>query len=120
MSQTLYAFYGSLRRGMRLHKQFKNNLHYLHSAWLKGYELYSLGNYPYAIKSSDPAHKILVEVMLISDAETEKNICDIEIEAGYYAEKIQVGDEQLAIFLLENAANNLRIKSGDWVTFFGQ
>ncbi len=100
--------------------QFKSDLHYVYSAWLKGYELYSLGNYPCAIKSSDPAHKILVEVMLISELETEKNICDIEIEAGYYAEKIQVGDDQVTIFLFEEAANNLRIKSGDWVTFFGQ
>ncbi len=120
MSQTLYAFYGSLRRGMRLHKQFKNDLHYSYSAWLKGYALYSLGNYPFAIKSPNPAHKILVEVTWISDAETERSIRDIEMEAGYYTEKIQVGDDQATLFLFEEAANNLRIDSGDWVVFFGQ
>lgn len=120
MSQTLYAFYGSLRRGMRLHKQFKNSLHYSHSAWLKGYALYSFGNYPFAIKSSDPADKILVEVMWISDPETEKSIRDIEMAAGYYAEKIQVGVNQVTLFLFEEPANNLRIDSGDWVGFFGQ
>jgi gamma-glutamylcyclotransferase (GGCT)/AIG2-like uncharacterized protein YtfP len=120
MSQSLYAFYGSLRRGMRLHKQFKNSLHYSHSAWLRGYDLHSLGNYPIAVKSSDKSHKILVEVMRISDAETEKSIRDIEMEAGYYAEKIQVGDDLVTIFLFDGAANNLRIDSGDWVIFFGQ
>jgi len=120
MSRNLFAFYGSLRRGMRLHKQFKKHLHYSHSAWLNGYSLYSLGNYPYAIKSSDPAHKILVEVMLISDEETENSIRDIEREAGYYEEKIQMGDELVTLFLFEEATNNLRIESGDWVVFFGQ
>jgi len=120
MSHSLYAFYGSLRRGMRLHHQFKNHLHYSHSLWLKGYDLYSLGNYPFAIKSSDPHRKILVEVTRISDDETEKSICDIERQAGYVAEKIQLGDDIVTIFLFEEAANNLRIDSGDWVVFFGQ
>lgn len=103
-----------------MHKQFKNHLHYSHSAWLKRYALFSLGNYPFAIKSSDSAHKILVEVMWISDAETEKSIRDIEMEAGYYAETIQIGDDHVTLFLFEDTANNLRIDSGDWVVFFGQ
>lgn len=120
MSQSLYAFYGSLRRGMRLHNQFKNDLLYSYSAWVKGYNLYSLGNYPFAVKSSDLSHKILVEVTEIMNAETEKNIQDIEIAAGYYAEKIQIGNDQVTIFLFEEAANNLRIESGDWVNFFRQ
>lgn len=116
MSKFLYAFYGSLRRGMRLHNQFKSDL----SVWLKGYDLHSLGNYPFAIKSSDPSHKILIEVTAILNAETEKSIHDIEIGAGYYAEKIQIGGDLVTIFLFEAAANNLRIDSGDWVIFFGQ
>ncbi len=120
MSHSLYAFYGSLRRGMRLHHQFKNHLHYSYSLWLKGYDLYSLGNYPFVIKSVNPNHKILVEVTQITDKETEKTICDIEMQAGYVAEKILIGDDTLTIFLFEYAANNLRIDSGDWVAFFGQ
>lgn len=120
MSQSLYAFYGSLRRGMRLHNQFKCDLHYSHSIWLKGYDLYSLGNYPFAVRSSDPSRKILIEVTRILNAETEKSIYDIEIAAGYYAEKIQVGDDLVTIFLFEEVANNMRIDSGDWVIFFGQ
>jgi len=104
---------------MRLHQQFKSNLHYQYSAWLSGYDLYSLGNYPYAVKSSDPTHKILVEVMDVSDAETERNIYTLEIDAGYYADKIRVGDDFVTIFLFEQPANNLRIVSGDWGIFFG-
>jgi len=120
MSHSLYAFYGSLRRGMRLHKQFKNDLHYCYNVWLKGYVLYSSGNYPFAVKSNDPSHKILVEVTQITNAETEKYINQLEIDAGYYAEKIHIGENHLTIFLFEQAANNVRIDSGDWVIFFGQ
>lgn len=120
MERSLYAFYGSLRRGMRLHKQFKNDLCYLYSVWLQEYDLYSLGNYPYAVKSPDPAHRMLVEVMMISDPETEKTIFKIERDAGYYCHKIMIGADQVNIFLYEDPANNLRIDSGDWGVFFGQ
>jgi gamma-glutamylcyclotransferase (GGCT)/AIG2-like uncharacterized protein YtfP len=105
---------------MRLHKQFKNSLHYSHSTWLKGYDLYAIGNYPCAVKSLDQTHKILVEVMWFSDVEAETAIHKIEMEAGYHAEKIQIGNDPVTIFLFEEAANNLRIDSGDWVIFFGQ
>lgn len=120
MERPLYAFYGSLRRGMRLHKQFKNDLQYQYNLWLQGYDLYSLGSYPYALKSSDPMHRILVEVMMISDKETEKTIFKIESDAGYYGHKIMIGDDEVTIFLFEESANNLRIDSGDWGIFFGQ
>ncbi len=120
MSRSLYAFYGSLRRGMRLHKQFKNDLQYLYSVWLSGYDLYSLGNYPYALKSTDQTHKILVEVMDILDPETEKTIFKIESDAGYASHKIMIGDDPVIIFLYKEPANNLRIDSGDWGIFFGQ
>ena len=120
MGYSKYAFYGSLRRRMRLHNQFKSDLHYSYSVWLKGYDLYSLGNYPFAVKCFDPSHKILVEVTEVLNAEAEKNIDDIEIEAGYCAEKIQVGNDLVTIFLFDEAANNLRIDSGDWVNFFRQ
>ena len=120
MGRSLYAFYGSLRRGMRLHKQFKNDLLYLYNGWLQGYDLYSLGNYPYAIKCADPSHRMLVEVMMILNPETENAIINIECDAGYYAHKIMIGDDQVTIFLYDKPANNLRIDSGDWGIFFGQ
>ena len=104
---------------MRLYQQFKSDLHYLYSAWLPGYDLYSLGNYPYAIKSDDPTHQILIEVMRISDTETEKQIHKIELEAGYYSEEVNIGEDTISIYLFEETANNLRIVSGDWAVFFG-
>lgn len=95
-------------------------MRYLYIVWLQGYDLYSLGNYPYAVMSTDPTHKMLVEVMEILDPETEKIIIKIESDAGYYLREIMIGDDRLIIFLYEEPANNLRIDSGDWGIFFGQ
>lgn len=120
MNTSLYAFYGSLRRGMRLHAQFKQALQYEYSVWLPGFDMFSLGNYPYIIKTENASHKILVEVTKVLDEETKKCIHDIEIEAGYIYEKINVGEDEMIIYLFKEPANNLRIESGDWVTFFGQ
>jgi gamma-glutamylcyclotransferase (GGCT)/AIG2-like uncharacterized protein YtfP len=117
----LYAFYGSLRRGMRLYNQFAGSLHYQYSAWLNGYELYSLGNYPYAVKSDNPKSKILVEVFSISDEEAEKEIQEIEKGAGYFSDRVMFGKKSLNIFLYqEPVTNNMRVESGDWVSFFRQ
>jgi gamma-glutamylcyclotransferase (GGCT)/AIG2-like uncharacterized protein YtfP len=88
--------------------------------WLQGYDLYSLGNYPYAVKSSDPTHRLLVEVVIISDPETEKTISKIELDAGYSCQTITIGDYPVTIFLFNEPTNNLRIDSGDWSNFFGQ
>lgn len=122
MSKTnLYAFYGSLRRGMRLYNQFSSTLHYRHSAWLKGYELFSLGNYPGAVESTRSGAKILVEIFEITDPQVEKELIEIERGAGYYLTQIPMGADTLNLFLYEHdAANNMRVESGDWVSFFRQ
>jgi gamma-glutamylcyclotransferase (GGCT)/AIG2-like uncharacterized protein YtfP len=59
----MYAFYGSLRKGMDLYKKFETDLKYKFSLWLPGYDLYSLGPYPCAVKSTNAGSKILIEVM---------------------------------------------------------
>jgi gamma-glutamylcyclotransferase (GGCT)/AIG2-like uncharacterized protein YtfP len=118
---SLFAFYGSLRRGMRLYNQFHFALQYHYSAWLKGYELYSLGNYPYAVKSAIPDRKILVEIFSITEPEVEKEIFDLEVGAGYHLVKQTFDDRVINIFLYDDtSANNMRVHSGDWVTFFRQ
>jgi gamma-glutamylcyclotransferase (GGCT)/AIG2-like uncharacterized protein YtfP len=113
-----YAFYGSLRRGMRLYDQYKLSLKYLNSVWLQGFDLYSLGNYPYAIRSENQKNKILVEIFEITNKETEQEIINIEIEAGYVIEEILIDGEVIKIFLFENSTNDRKVDSGDWVTFF--
>jgi gamma-glutamylcyclotransferase (GGCT)/AIG2-like uncharacterized protein YtfP len=114
----LYAFYGSLRQGMPLYDEFRFSLHYQYSCWLPGYALYSLGEYPYAVRNTDSSERILIEVMKVLDGTTEKRIDDIELQAGYFKEQIRIGEDRIWIYLFDHPTNNLKVKSGDWVTFF--
>lgn len=116
----MYAFYGSLRRGMELHKKFESDLQYKFSIWLPGYELYSLGSYPCAVHTQNMSSKILVEVMKITNPNVAKEIFDIEIHAGYFYEHIQIKYEDVGIYLYKQATNNSKVIGGDWVTFFGE
>ncbi len=115
--ESTYAFYGSLRRGMKYYEEFKAGLQYHYSFWLTGYDLYSLGPYPFAIKST-PENKILVEVMKVTDREVEKKIYEIEMNAGYFYTDILMKDKPVGIFLYETAANYPQVSHGDWVKFF--
>jgi len=117
--QSTYAFYGSLRRGMRLYKEFNPNLMYQYSMWLQGYDLFSLGPYPCAVKSTNPQNKILVEIMQVTDPFVEKDIFQIEMNAAYYYTDIFIQSKPVGIFLYEKAKNYPSVHHGDWVKFFG-
>lgn len=116
---SLYAFYGSLRRGMKLYEIFKPALEYQYSFWLPGYDLFALADYPCVVKSNSPTSKILVEVMKLNDSEVEKEIFKIEMEAGYFYTDIKIRNVPVGIFLFESGANYQRVDHGDWVKFFG-
>jgi gamma-glutamylcyclotransferase (GGCT)/AIG2-like uncharacterized protein YtfP len=118
-SESVYAFYGSLRRGMSYYEEFRQGLNYQYSLWLKGYDLFSLGPYPCAVKTDNPDSKIMIEVMKIGDPDIEKSIVKIEMDAGYYCEDIMIQGKRAGIFLYKSAANYPHVYHGDWVKFFG-
>ena len=121
MDQTKYfAFYGSLRRGMPLYEQYQSHLVYQFSAWLKSFALYSLGPYPYAIRSTEPSSKILVEVFHIESEHIRQEIETIELKAGYVFEDIDIRGIKSRIFLFTKNGNDPKVISGDWVDFFGR
>ncbi|MBX2917286.1 MAG: gamma-glutamylcyclotransferase [Cyclobacteriaceae bacterium] len=117
---SMYAFYGSLRKGMQLHKKFESDLQYKFSIWLPGYKLYSLGPYPCAVQTQNIHNKILVEVMQIRNPDVAQQIFDIEINAGYFYKDIQIKNENVGIYLYKQPTNNSEVIGGDWVTFFGE
>lgn len=116
---SMYAFYGSLRRGMKLYEMFKPALEYQYSLWLPGYDLFALVDYPCAVKSNSPTSKILVEVMKINQGDIESEIFNIESDAGYFYADIKIKNSLIGIFLFESGANYQRVDHGDWVKFFG-
>lgn len=116
---SVYAFYGSLRRGMKLYDTFKPALDYQYSLWLPGYDLFALTDYPCAIKSNSPNSKILIEVMKINNNDVAKEIFNIEMDAGYFYTDIKIRNSSVGIFLFESGANYQRVDHGHWVKFFG-
>ena len=114
----LYAFYGSLRRGLHNHERFAPHLHYRFSSWIKGYQLYSFGDFPFAFKTLQQENRILVEVFEINDAETQKQIDDLELGYGYYFEMIEIDGQPVKIYLYNEKANYPLVSGGDWVKFF--
>ena len=118
MTAQLFAFYGSLRCGMELHKHFQNGMTYVFSAWLNGFTLHSLGSYPYAVYEPKLNSKIRVDVFELSQ-DTRRKIHEIETNAGYYLDIIRHNGYDLQIYLFKNSANDPKVDKGDWVEFFG-
>lgn len=115
-----FAFYGSLRRGMENHHLHASHLKYLFSARLRGFALYSRGNFPVAVKTSQTTDSIVVEVFEIADANTREMIHKLEMDEGYYLHHVQVGDISASIYLFRSPENYPKVIGGDWVSFFRQ
>ena len=114
-----YAFYGSLRRGMMYHEVYKDGLEYKFSAQLKGFKLYALTEYPFAVRTNQKEDSIVVEIFKIINPETEKSIHELELGVGYYYDEIKVNSTTAGIYLFKQAGNYQEVKGGDWVKFFG-
>ncbi len=117
-NSALYAFYGSLRRGMENYFHYKTGLDYQYSIRLCGFQLYSLGPYPAAVKTASKDHSIVAEIFRITDPLVAKSIHDLEINAGYYFDTVMIDGEEVGIYLFESSENYQEVSSGDWVNFF--
>jgi gamma-glutamylcyclotransferase (GGCT)/AIG2-like uncharacterized protein YtfP len=114
-----YAFYGTLRSGM------ENNIYYgahalesLGIVELKGYLLFSLGEYPYAIKTPDLSKTIKAELFRINDKTIERDIHDMEISVEYYYDEVLYKSSLFGIYLFKHSGNgDILIEYGDWVKF---
>ena len=118
MENTIFAFYGSLRRGMENHVLHLEHLKYLFSARLRGYNLYSKGEFPIAVKSSSLADSIVVELFKIVDRSTREMIHKLEMDEGYFLDSVTIGETTANIYLFTNPENYPLVQGGDWVTFF--
>lgn len=116
---SLYAFYGSLRKGMSNYELYKDAMIYLYSIHLKGFKLYSMGEYPCCTKSA-AENIIVVEVFKITNPVIEKEIHDMEIEEGYFYDEVTIQNDRVGIYLYNGIENFIEVKGGDWVSFFRQ
>jgi len=114
----LYAFYGSLRKGMDNHAHYAKDLHYARTVVLKGYAMYSLTDYPYAVKTDDPRDTIVAELYAIVDPQTEQNIHDMEIDAGYIFSEEEMTEGKFGIYIFAAPGDHdKRVPGGDWVAY---
>jgi gamma-glutamylcyclotransferase (GGCT)/AIG2-like uncharacterized protein YtfP len=118
MTTNLYAFYGSLRRGLENYGLFQSHLHYQFSCWITGFTLFSMGDFPFAVKTDNENDKILVEIFEITDEETQKKIDELELGYDYYLETILIDKKPTKIYVMKNNANYPAVIGGDWVKFF--
>lgn len=115
----LFAFYGSLRRGMNNFRVYQHDLKYLKTRRISGYELFALEEYPYAVSTQKKSSSIVVEIYSIENVSVARAIHEMEIEAGYVFERIEVDGDHVGIYLFEKPGNNPKVENGDWVEFFG-
>jgi gamma-glutamylcyclotransferase (GGCT)/AIG2-like uncharacterized protein YtfP len=113
-----YAFYGSLRRGLQNHEPYKSHLRYQFSCWIKGFQLYSLGDFPFAWKTGIESDKILVEVFEIDNLQVEEQINQLEKGYGYIDDTILIDEKPAKIYLFKDKANYPIVLEGDWLKFF--
>ena len=90
---------------------------YCYSLRLKGFSLYSRGEYPCAIKSNTE-NSIVAEVFNIIDPVVEREIDRMELEDGYFYDEVIIGAERIGIYLFPDNENFIEVAAGDWVTFF--
>ncbi len=119
-SDATYAFYGSLRRGMTNYKIYESSLQYIKTVVLPGFRLYSLPNYPFAVRSMDQDDTIVVELFSVTNRQVEQSIHTLELSVGYYYDEVIVEGKSIGIYLYESAGNHPPVEHGDWVHFFGR
>ena len=111
-----YAFYGTLRQGMENHQAFANALSYLKTVTVKGYRMYSLGEYPYAIYTNLASDQIVVDLFHVTGFEAEEMIYKMEIDADYILSSVVIDGNKFGIYLfVGNRDGDEHLPGGDWV-----
>ncbi|MGC3948709.1 MAG: gamma-glutamylcyclotransferase family protein [Chryseolinea sp.] len=115
-----YAFYGTLRIGMENHQVFAKTLVHLKTVTLNGYRMYSLGEYPYVIRTGLQKDCIIVDLFRLTSDLTEQMIYEMEIDAGYVRSTVTIDGIKFGIYLFEKSmSDDEHVEGGDWVSHAG-
>lgn len=115
----IYAFYGSLRKGMSNHRKYRHGLSLLFVESLSGYRLHAMRYYPYAVKTGLQTDTTVVEVYKIIDPVVERAIHDLELSVGYHYDEVAIRGMRTGIYLYLTTGPEPLVEDGDWVKFFG-
>lgn len=116
-----YAFYGTLRLKMENFIPFADQIEYIKTVTIKGYKMYSLGDYPYILKTGLESDRIVCDLCRVANSSVCREIDEMEITAGYECEDIEVDGEFFRIFVYKNyIPGTPQILSGDWVRLMNE
>lgn len=118
-AHSLYAFYGSLRRGMSNHALYRAALKYRFSVRLKGFKLYALEHYPFAVRTGRNTDSVAAEIFQVTDPKAEQSIHELELSVGYFYDEVLIDQKKVGIYLYARPENYPEVFGGDWVKFFG-
>jgi gamma-glutamylcyclotransferase (GGCT)/AIG2-like uncharacterized protein YtfP len=114
----LFVFYGTLRYGMENYMPLGNSLQYIDTLSLKGYRLFSLGDYPYAINTGHLLDVMVADLIKITDKQVVELIHQMELEAGYVYQEIEINGVSHGIYLFQKSiSKGIFIESGDWTKY---
>lgn len=113
----LVAVYGSLRRGMGNHRLLER-AQYEGTCFVSGFEMYSLGGFPFIRPDNDKDKKVFAELYKVSDNEFAR----LDMLEGYphfYNRKqIQTPDGAAWIYFIDQVGDpSMIVEDGDWVRF---
>ena len=63
---------------MSNYHEFERGLRFLYQEVIRGFQLYEMEHYPYAVRTDDPADPLTVEVFKVTDPEVEELIHNLE------------------------------------------
>lgn len=106
----LIAVYGTLRKGDGNYNHYLNGHEPLGTHHVEGFNLYSLGSYPY-VTHGEPTDEVLVEVYDV-DLQTVVPIASMEMGAGYDICEVET-DYGLAYMFVFGEERHQRLQAGE-------
>ena len=121
IQEVLVAVYGSLRKGMGNHPLLeRNDAQLLSTERVKGWDMYSLGGFPY-ITPSDTDGEITIEVY-VCPITAMRPLDNLEGYPSFYNRKlIDTSKGQAWIYFIEDYGNTRSpVTDGDWVAYYNK
>jgi gamma-glutamylcyclotransferase (GGCT)/AIG2-like uncharacterized protein YtfP len=101
--------------GMENYPRYEKHLKFLGKVHLTGFKMFSLTQYPYAIRTNDINDRIVAELYKVIDAKTEQSIHELEMDEGYIFSEVEIAGDKFGIYLFDaRVMESTQVISGDW------
>jgi gamma-glutamylcyclotransferase (GGCT)/AIG2-like uncharacterized protein YtfP len=114
----LVAVYGSLRKGLH-NAPVLGNSEYVGNTIIKGWQMFSLGSFPFVLANPDKAIK--VEVYRVLSSDVEENLDYLEGYPSFYDrdDAVETGFGTASMYFMHEMYDDTapEVVSGDWVSY---